>query len=432
MKRRVSLLPGSVDRRHRLPQRALAAVALLLLAQEQRRYPGLFVQGLLGTRISRSPRRQLLASSAPESAAAVPTDRSQLKRGQEFDGQVIRLSNHGAVVRLDGTPLFGFVHVSEMKDKFVEHPSELVSVGQKVSVRVLKAEADFLGLTMKNLGRKIISDFAVGQEVQGRVRVVKPFGAWVDIGWEKEALLHKTQIKEGVFVPDATRYLGVGDKITVRIRGKDEDKEQIELSMRAESEVLSPLQRNLKIAELQEGQELGGVVTSVRDFGCFVDVGAESDGLIHIRNINDGLISNIDDVVGHGDNLLAKVIGTRDGKLELALISPLPRLPAVDAFASVPADEWLEGEIVGMVRFGIFVEVVPPGDGPKVTAFLGYKESKDRDFMRYGDMIKVRVLKVDVENKQLFVTMRSEADDASEQQTPAAGPSGLPEEGKSG
>mmetsp|Transcript_93093 Transcript_93093/g.290188 ORF Transcript_93093/g.290188 Transcript_93093/m.290188 type:complete len:468 (+) Transcript_93093:93-1496(+) len=429
---------GGLDLRRRASWRAAVAVVLVLVAREQRRLPELLVQGISGGSARRSSpcapwcRRpctpgdrlcrgtiaavQLHASSAsgaatgPSStrkvASGPPSDRSELKQGQEFNGEVIRLSDHGAVVKLDGTQIIGFVHVSQIKDGYVRHPSDEVSSGQQVRVRVMKASPTFLELTIKDAGRKTAGDFIVGQEVEGRVKVVKPVAAWVDIGSIKEAMLHKTQIKDGVFVADARDFLKVGDKITARIRDKDEAKEKIELSMKGEREVLNPLQRGLKLDELKKGEELGGVVTSVRNFGCFVDVGAEADGLIHVRNINDGLVGKIDDLIRHGDDVLVRVLGFSNGKLELALASPLARLPAVDAFQDLPADKWLEGKIVDMVQFGVFVSVEPPV-GPQVTAFLRYSEAENPEFMQEGEEIKVRVLRVDTEKKQLFLTMKT-------------------------
>lgn len=420
-----------------------------MLAQEQRWYRSLFVQGFFATSACTSspcwgqshspgarPRHsgtaavELRASSASDTAGKPGTatkvmdesmpEMSPFRPGQESDGEVVHMSDHGAVVKLSGTQTTGFVHVSQMKEGYVHHPSEEVSVGQKVRVRVLKADPNFLGLTMKNLGKKSVGDFMIGQEVQGRVLSVMAFGAWVDIGADKDGLLHKTQMKEDVFIDDARKFFKVGEDITARVRWKDEAKGKIELSMKPASEVLMPLQRGLKVADMKEGEEMGGVITSVRNFGCFVDVGAEADGLIHIRNLNDGLVSNIDSVMKHGDNVVVKVIGVRDGKLELSLVSPLARLQAVDSYKAVPNDEWLDGTIVAKARFGIFVEVSSPGD-PEVAGFLGYKQAKGVEGMRLGDKVKVRVLEVDTAKKHVFLTMKSDADgDDGDDGEPAA------------
>lgn len=235
---------------------------------------------------------------------------------------------------------------------------------------------------------------------------MKDFGAFVDIGADSNFLLHKTQIKDSVFVRDAGEWLKVGDEITVRIRSKDEAKGRIELSMLMKMEVLMPMQRGQRLADMREGQELGGKITGVRQFGCFVDIGAEADGLIHIRNINDGIVNDIDSVLRPTDPVVVRVIGMYNGKLELALASPLARLPAVDAFLDVASHIWLDATMVGSTQFGIFVVIMPLGSGPQVTALLGMRETKADKMLAKGDKIRVRVLEVDVKKKQVSVTMK--------------------------
>jgi len=329
-----------------------------------------------------------------------------------MDGEIVRITNHGVVVKLQDSDTNGFVHLSELREgTYVEHPAEEFEEGEQVRVRVLKLTPDFLGLTMKNLGRKTIDDFTTGQDVTGRVTKVTNFGAFVDIGADKDCLLHKSQILDGKYVGDAREVLQEGDEVTARILKKDEAKGRMELSRRPQLDVLRPLQRGQKLASLRPGQEMGGVVTSVKTFGCFVDVGAEADGLLHVRNINDGVVANIDDLLKFGDPVVVRVLGQKEGKLELELASPLPRLPEVGGFKKVAPYEWLEGELVGMAPFGAFVALDQPGGGPKVTAELGLSKMKDADTLSIGDKVKVRLLRVDTERKRVFVSMKYNATD---------------------
>jgi len=334
---------------------------------------------------------------------------SDFMLGQEFDGEVAAISDHGAVVRLDGTQTTGFLHVSEISEtqKYVAHPAEEVSVGQKVRVRVLKADPAFLGLTRKNLGKKSVNDFMIGQEVRGTVKTVKAAGAWIDIGADREGFLHKSQIKESGFVDDARTLIEAGEEVTVRIRNKDEAKGNIEVTMKPAKEVLNPLQRGLKVEDLKEGEETGGVVKSVKDFGCFVDVGAEADGLLHQRHINDGVVYDMQSLLKHGDKVTVKVRGMFKGRLDLELTSTLTRLPDVDAFTSVPRSLMMDATVAKMERFGMFLDIAPPrGDGPKVLGFMRYKQAIDVVDIQEGDRIKVRIAKVVKQNRQLFLTMR--------------------------
>lgn len=171
------------------------------------------------------------------------------------------------------------------------------------------------------------------------------------------------------------------------------------------------MQRGQKLDKLEEGQELGGVVTGVRNFGAFVDVGAESDGLLHVRHINDGIVGKLDTIMRHGDPLVVKVIAVRAGKLELGLVSPLPRLPKVDGFLNVKEDEWISGTVVALMKFGSVLEVTSPKDGTKMDAFLGLRHSKSGSMLGFGDVIQARILKVDTEKRQVLLTQKEDEKD---------------------
>jgi len=239
--------------------------------------------------------------------------------------------------------------------------------------------------------------------VNGTVKTVQPFGAFVDIGADVNCMLHKTQIVDGPFVADARQYLDVGNEVTVRIRSKDEAKGRLEVTMLPEKEVLMPLQRGLTLADLQQDQVLGGRVTSVKQFGVFVDVGAESDGLVFRRTVNDGIVTDMEALLKFGDPVVVKVVGFSEGKLQLLITSPLSRLPPVDGFVK---DDWVEGKVTGTVNFGAFVAVSPPSGGDEVTALLSSSQMRENERFRVGDSVKARVKDVDTEKKQVFLSMR--------------------------
>merc|ERR1740121_132976 len=194
------------------------------------------------------------------------------------------------------------------------------------------------------------------------------------------AWLHKAQFQDG-YVGDAREYLQAGDEVRAWVMKKEETEKKgwwIELSMKSQ-EAQIPLAK-VNLADLQVGQEMGGRVTSVRDFGCFVDVGAEADGLVHVRSLNDGIVADIDELVRHGDPLIVRVLRApegNDGKLELELASPLPRLPDVSQWVNFSRSAWIDAEVQGVAEFGAFVSLSHPDGGPKVTALLVLSYVKD-------------------------------------------------------
>jgi len=357
-----------------------------------------------------SPRPAPKPEPAPKPPAPVSGEAAKFDIGQEIDVEVIKISEHGATVQV--TPqLTGFIHVSELGKDYIYHPGEEVREGEKLRARVRDIEPEFLQLTLRTVGRKRFQDFTIGQKVEGVVKRVLDFGAIVDIGADIDTMLHKTQIKEKVFVRDARDHLKEGDKVEALIANKDEIKKRISLSMLSKDVVMMPLQK-LKLSDLEEGQELGGIVTSVRKFGCFVNVGAEEDGLLHVKRINDGIVPNIDDLMKHGDRLVVKVLKTaktRNGKLELGLVSDLERLPPVDDFAEIAPDVWLNGVVSGTNTRGAFVFVEHPNGGKGVTAMLREIGMNPGQSVGPGDEIKVRVFRVNKLRRRVYVSAREGA-----------------------
>jgi len=154
-----------------------------------------------------------------------------LRPGMEFDAKALSVKYNGAVMELVPSGMTGFLHVSEMKDTFVQDACDLVSVGDVLRVRVLSAKEDFLELTLNNIGKKCFDDFEEGQKVYGRVEQVTELGAFVDIGSDRRYLLHRSQMRVTEFVKDARDLYKVGDKVTAHVRRKHETMRQLELTM---------------------------------------------------------------------------------------------------------------------------------------------------------------------------------------------------------
>eukprot|EP00929_Paragymnodinium_shiwhaense_P006999 TRINITY_DN110956_c0_g1_i1.p1 TRINITY_DN110956_c0_g1~~TRINITY_DN110956_c0_g1_i1.p1 ORF type:complete len:534 (+),score=157.47 TRINITY_DN110956_c0_g1_i1:144-1745(+) len=390
-----------------LAQRCAGGLTLLALAVWWTGAHDNFAGALGGLTPSLRPQASSASGQPLTALAAV----GNYKVGDDIEAEVLKVSDHGVTVQIEDG-ITGFVHVSEMSvGGYVYHPSEEVLPGDKVQVRVRDMDEGFLQLTMKTVGRTRLKDLKVGQEVTGSVKKVLDFGAICDIGADVDAMIHKSEVKDNEYVANARDVFKDGDKIKALITSVDVAKKRVCLSMKSKKKVLEPLQK-IKLADLETGQELGGTITSVRNFGFFVNVGAERDGLVHIRNVNNGIVHDIDEVAKHGDAVQVKVLQNVKGKLELALTSPLERLAAVDKFLPKDGDDedfheqWLEGTVSGLTAFGAFVEASPPGGGAPVQALLRRRAMTAGQSVIPGEKVQFRILEVDVEKKQLIITTK--------------------------
>lgn len=188
---------------------------------------------------------------------------SKLIKGQILPGTVSSIVDFGAFVDLGG--IDGLVHISELSWSHVNHPSEVVQVGDKVNVQVLDVDLDreriSLGLkqTTEDPWRQLVRSFPVGAIVTGNVTKLVPFGVFVEIGNGVEGLVHISEMAKGhVEVPEDV--VKIGDQVHVKVMDIDMDRRRISLSMRAAAEDLgvalpeSPVRAEAEeAAEAEEG-----------------------------------------------------------------------------------------------------------------------------------------------------------------------------------
>jgi small subunit ribosomal protein S1 len=159
-----------------------------------------------------------------------------------------------------------------------------------------------------------LRDLEPKMKFEGRVTTVELFGAFVDIGAERDGLVHISQISEDMVnrVADALKE---GDAVTVWVRDVDSEQGRIDLTM------IEPPERT--IDELQPDQVLAGTVTKLVPYGAFVDIGVGRDGLIHISEMSDGFIGKPADVMDVGDEIQVRVVkvNRKRRRIELSLLN---------------------------------------------------------------------------------------------------------------
>jgi transcriptional accessory protein Tex/SPT6 len=191
--------------------------------------------------------------------------------------------------------------------------------------------------------RKVVKTLTVGQEVDGVVKRVTDFGAFVDIGVGRDGLVHVSEMSP-TRVARASDMVKEGEKVKVWVKELDREKNRISLSM------IEPGTKTLR--DLEEGDVLPGRVTRLERYGAFVDLGVGRDGMLHVKEMGRGFVEKPEDVVKIGDELQVKVVGIdrRRGRVDLSIKDLLPPEPdaPVAAIADVAApageDGWLQDE----------------------------------------------------------------------------------------
>lgn len=185
--------------------------------------------------------------------------------------------------------------------------------------------------------RKVVKTIHVGQEVEGTVKRVTDFGAFVDIGVGRDGLVHVSEMSPGR-VAKASDLVKQGDVVTVWIKELDREKNRISLSMIAPG--------TLTMRDLEEGMVVAGKVTRLERYGAFVDVGVGRDGMLHVKEMGRGYVEKPEDVVNVGDEIQVQVVGVdrRRGRIDLSMKELLPESEPVAApeSSAAPAEPVIE------------------------------------------------------------------------------------------
>ena len=165
--------------------------------------------------------------------------------------------------------------------------------------------------------RKVVKTLAVGQEVEGVVKRVTEFGAFIDIGVGRDGLVHVSELSQRR-VAKASDVVQEGQTVTVWIKELDRDKNRISLSM------VPP--GTLTMHDLEEGMVVTGTVTRMERYGAFLDIGVGRDGMLHVKEMGHGFIEKPEDVIHLGEEVQVQIVGLdqRRGRVDLSRKSLLP------------------------------------------------------------------------------------------------------------
>jgi small subunit ribosomal protein S1 len=218
----------------------------------------------------------------------------KLVKGMILPGAVSSIVDFGAFVDLGG--IDGLVHISELSWSHVNHPSEVVSVGDKVEVQVLEVDLDreriSLGLkqTQDDPWKQLVKGFEIGTLVSGKVTKIVPFGAFVEIGDGVEGLVHISEMAKG-HVEKAEDVVAVGKEVQVKIMDVDVERRRISLSLRAANEELGIEEEELPAPSGDEDAESPEAVEAVEENEAIeamaVEDGAEPEEVAEVEGADE-------------------------------------------------------------------------------------------------------------------------------------------------
>ncbi len=244
--------------------------------------------------------------------------------GSRVKGKVVSVVPYGAFVQLE-EGVEGLVHVSEMSwTRRVNHPSEVVSVGETVEVMVLGIDhqKQEISLGMKQLEKNpwdvVDEKYPPGTIIKGRVRNVTSYGAFVELEEGIEGLLHVNDMSWTKKINHASEVVKKGDRVEVVVLSVDKARKRISLGMKQLHE--DPWMEEIP-SKYKAGDIVKGKVTKITNFGAFVEIEPELEGLVHISEMSDHRVNDVREVVKEGDEVEAVVVSVdpQERKIGLSL-----------------------------------------------------------------------------------------------------------------
>jgi small subunit ribosomal protein S1 len=230
--------------------------------------------------------------------------------GAKVAGRVVSLTNYGAFVELEAG-IEGLVHVSEMSwTRRVRHPSKLVNVGDQVEVMVLDVNkaTKRISLGMKQVEPDpwgtIDERYKPGMRVEGKVRNLTDFGAFVELEPGVDGLLHISDMSWTRNIGHPSDLLKKGQEIETLILNVDRDAKRISLGVKQ----IQPDPWEVVAERYPVGSRVTGKVVRLTDFGAFVELEPGVDGLLHVSQMSDRPVGRPEDIVNAGDELTLVVI----------------------------------------------------------------------------------------------------------------------------
>jgi len=333
---------------------------------------------------------------------------SQIQRGMKVKGTVRTLTNFGAFVDIGGVE--GLLHISDMSWGKLNHPSEVFVSGQEIEVLILDFDKkeDRISLGYKQMTPDPWKDIDVkympGQKVVGKVVSLTDFGAFVELEKGVEGLIHISDLTWSRKPVHPKKVLSPGEEVTVSILSVKTDTKRISLGLKQ----TSPHPLEVLRGMYSPGSRIKGTITSITDFGAFMKVDEDVEGLIHISDISWKKIKHPSDVLKAGEETEAVILNIDIEKQKLSLgIKQLQGDIWEDFFQRQKSGDLVKVKIIRIVDFGVFVEITPGIEGVVFLSELDEKRIEDPgELFKVGDEKHAKILKMSQSDKKLSLSFK--------------------------
>lgn len=335
---------------------------------------------------------------------------STLEGSGVFTGVVKNITDYGAFVDLGG--IDGLLHITDMSWGRINHPSDILKVGDEIQVKVLKFDQDkervSLGLkqTQPDPWENVEERYPIDSKWTGTVVSITDYGVFVELEKGVEGLVHISEMAWTKKPRHPSKLVHVGEEVDVMVLNVDKNQKRISLGMKQ----LKPNPWDVIAERYPEGTKIEGKIRNVTDFGIFVGIDEGIDGLVHISDISwTQRIKHPGELYKKGQTVQAVVLNIDKENERFSLgIKQIHEDPWETIPDRYPPGTKVVGKVTSVTDFGVFLEIEEGIEGMiHVSELSKERVNSPADFTKEGDQLTAMVLKVNKKDKKIALSIKS-------------------------
>ena len=351
-------------------------------------------------------RRVVLEETRAEARAELISD---LKEGSILDGVVKNITDYGAFIDLGGVD--GLLHVTDISWRRINHPAEVLSVGQTIKVQVIKFNEDNqrISLGMKQLESdpwaKVEGKYNVGDVYTGKVTNITDYGAFVELENGIEGLVHVSEMSWTRKNVHPGKIVSTSQEVEVKVLEVDADKRRISLGIKQ----CTPNPWAAYIEEHAVGSVIQGKIKNITEFGLFVGLSDEIDGMIHLSDISwDKAGEEAVKEYSKGQDVEAKIIDVDVEKERISLgIKQLTENTVAAALEGIKKGDVVKATVTSVEDKVVNVDVNGLSASIKKADLSKDKALQDTANFKEGDVVEAKVTTVDKKNSKVTLSIKA-------------------------
>jgi small subunit ribosomal protein S1 len=352
-------------------------------------------------------RRELIEAERAEKRSKLL---SGIEKGGTVKGTVKNITDFGAFIDLDG--LDGLLHITDMSWSRLNHPSELLKVGQEVEVLVLDIDREkervSLGLKQKTMNPwdQIAEKYPVNMKVKGKVTNLVPYGAFVELEPGIEGLVHVSELSWTKRIARPADVLTQGQEIEAVVLGVSKEDQKVSLSVRQ----LDTNPWEVVTGKYPTGTRVKGKVRNLTAYGAFVELEEGIDGMIHVSDLSwTRKINHPSEMLKKGDEIEAEVLEIDKANQRISLsLKHLADDPWKSIESRYKIGDLVTGKVSKVASFGAFIQLADEIDGlVHISQISNDRVEKVKEVLKIGQEVSARVIKVDKTERRIGLSIKA-------------------------